>query len=262
MVAKSFQSWEILCEPYSKSNRLYVRVLNPKNQKEREVRWYSEKEYSRMYGEIVVSQKNTDIPEKYWSPATQTYHNNDPYYKTQKELLGFSNGYITIFKGDSFAYKDYLKSIGCKYNKFWKWGLSSDVEVPTDLPSGLTPIKLEWSAVGDDTTEKLKSDSEIETAVDALIYEESPSEFIGTPGERLEFDLTVIKVNEFENYFSGTSYMHIMEDIAKNVFIWNTGARKLEEGVTYHIKGTIKEHKVYRNVKQTILTRCSAIEEE
>ena len=32
---------------------------------------------------------------------------------------------------------------------------------------------------------------------------------------------------------------------------------KLTEGETYFIKGTVKEHKIYKKTKQTTLTRCN-----
>ena len=47
-----------------------------------------------------------------------------------------------------------------------------------------------------------------------------------------------------------------------NVYTWGTSARSLDEGVKYHLKGTVKEHTTYRNVCQTALTRCKVEEIE
>ena len=48
MVAKSFQSLRQIGEPYTKNGRQYVKV-EKKSGGEREVRWYTEAEYAKMY---------------------------------------------------------------------------------------------------------------------------------------------------------------------------------------------------------------------
>lgn len=85
MVAKSYQSMTILGEPFAKANnKIYIKVKNEKTGTVREVRWYNEKEYARMYpGEV----------------ATDSSRFN------QKNILGFQEGYITIFKGDIEKYE-------------------------------------------------------------------------------------------------------------------------------------------------------------
>ena len=51
MVAKSYQGLEILCEPYELAKgRLYVKVRT-KSGANKEVRWYTEAEYAKMYPE-------------------------------------------------------------------------------------------------------------------------------------------------------------------------------------------------------------------
>lgn len=50
MVAPSFQTMPIVREPYSKSNKMYVDVKNEKTGTIRTVRWYTEKEYMKAYG--------------------------------------------------------------------------------------------------------------------------------------------------------------------------------------------------------------------
>lgn len=56
MVAPSFQSMEIVKKPYEKNGKMYVDVLNSKTRNIRSVRWYSEKEYAKAYGN-----KKTDV---------------------------------------------------------------------------------------------------------------------------------------------------------------------------------------------------------
>ena len=49
MVAKSYQGFEIVSDVYVVDGRKYVKVRNGKGSIQ-QVRWYSEKEYARMYG--------------------------------------------------------------------------------------------------------------------------------------------------------------------------------------------------------------------
>ena len=50
-------------------------------------------------------------------------------------------------------------------------------------------------------------------------------------------------------------------DSNNRVLVWKT-SKDLSDvapvGSTFNIKGTVKEHSDYRNVKQTVLTRCKA----
>lgn len=233
-VAKSYQSFEIVKEPYKVNGRAYVQV-RMKNGAIKQVRWYTDKEYAKYYGE--------ELP----SAAT------DPFRKTQKEILGFSKGYITIFKGDTYAASEWLKEHGARYARFWGWYIISEMEVPAEIPDTIQPIQLNWEVVGNG--DALKPEDQVRIAVDALVCEPSTSEFIGELGDRIEETLTVVKAIPLENNF-GSSIMHIMEDSEKNVYVWTTSAKNWEVGSTRVVRGTIKDHRTYKNVKQTILTRC------
>ena len=80
------------------------------------------------------------------------------------------------------------------------------------------------------------------------------NEYIGTVGDKIEIEVTVEKVLKFDGYY-GTTCMNILQDTKGNTLVWSTG-KALEEGKEYKLKGTIKEHKEYRERKQTVLTRC------
>lgn len=235
-VAKSYQNLEIVKDPYAVNGKLYVQVkLGNGNTKQ--VRWYSDKEYEKYYG-------------------AKPDHTNDPFYKTQKEVLGFKNGFITIFKGDTYSCKDWFKENGARYTRFWGWGISSEMEVPAELPIGIEAIRLDWDLVGEG--DNLKSDSAVQEAIDAIMYEESTSQYVGEIGQRIEVELTVDKAIKLDSYY-GPSTMHIMKDADENVYVWTTGAKSWEEGSVRTVRGTIKDHKMYKNVKQTVLTRCAEV---
>lgn len=189
------------------------------------------------------------------------FYGTTHYNKSQREQLGFGEaGYIMICKGDTYAYKDWLKEQGACYRKWWGWAFASSIPLP-ELPNGITAVRLDWDKVGDPDGMNLFPEEKIKLVVDSLIYEPSPSAFIGNIGDRLELTLTVQRVIDLDGYY-GPSHMHVMADEDGNVFVWTTASKKWETGNTYHIRGTVKEHRVFRNVHQTCLTRCTEIKQK
>lgn len=238
-VAPSFQNMPVEGEPFISNGKQYVKVKNEKTGKLRTVRWYSENEYAKLY------------------PSKSKEKDNDPYYKSQKELLGFKKGYIIAFKGDSYPHKDYLKEKGCKYTRWWGW-YSLEEEITFEIPKGLEPIKLYWEPMAKND-EWLKSDEEIKKYVDSIIYEPTDSEYMGKIGERLDLYITIEKIITLDNEF-GHSKMFLMRDDCGNAFVWTTAsAKNWNVGESKHIRGTVKAFKEFQNDKQTILNRCSEV---
>ena len=235
MVAKSYQNMEIVSDVYMVSGRKYVKVRDNKGA-EKQVRWYSDAEYAKMYG-------------------TPVDHSKDPFYKTQEQLFGFDQtGFITIFKGNTYAVKDELKGLeGARYTRLWGWGIPGNVVIPEI--AGVEALHLEWKSVGNEDG-SLKSDEAIEAVVNALIMEPSKSQFQGEIGERIRQRLMkVVRVFTTDGYY-GRSYIHNFEDEEGNVYVWITSSKCLDEDSVYWVDGTVKDHKLYKNTPQTILTRC------
>jgi hypothetical protein len=87
------------------------------------------------------------------------------------------------------------------------------------------------------------------------------SQHVGTPGKRQEFTgLTVTRVSSFDTRY-GVSHRYNFVDGEGNVLTWLT-KKRLENGVTYQGKATVKKHDEWRGVKQTVITRCSFKEME
>ena len=179
--AKSYQSLEILGEPYELNGKMYVKVQAKSGAKQ--VRWYTDREYAKMYPEdkSVLTSFGED-------------KKKSPYWRSQKDVLGFEEGFIWIFKGDTYAHVDWFRSKGYyfAYRKWFGWTLGSTKEMPEDLPADLTPVKLPWELVGKDD-EVLKSDAEVEKAVQSLLIDPTNSEYQGEVGERIIRTLTVKK---------------------------------------------------------------------
>lgn len=236
-VAKSYQNCETIGDIYTSKGRQYIQIKT-KSGLLKTVRWYSDHEYAKMYGETVSK-------------------TNDPYFKTQKEVLGFVNDFITIFKGNTYEDKDYFKTNAARYNKYWGWYFPSNVELPLDIPDDVVAVRLEWSMVGNEDG-TLRSDEAVSAAVDSLTQEPDDSEYQGSVGDKLELYLRVERAIEFDGAF-GLQTMHVMRDDNGNCYVWTTAARSWEEGTEHHLIGTVKDHKLYKGCHQTVLTRCREI---
>lgn len=234
MVAKSYQELEIVSDVFTTSGREYVNV-KLKSGKVKTVRWYSDYEYAKMYP---TEKKAAEIVHK----------------KNQKEALGFDLGYITIFKGETYPHKEWFRDHGCHYGKSWGWAFKSTEEIPERLPEGVEPVRLDWDLVGNEDG-WLKEDHLVKQAVEALIYDDGTSEHVGSIGERLELNLVVQRAISLDNSY-GHSTMHLMRDEDGNLFVWTTASKCWAEGSEHHIRGTVKDHRLYKGEKQTILTRC------
>lgn len=234
-VAKTFQTLKQLTEPYEKNRRKYVKVLT-KSGTEREVRWYSQTEYEAMYPEEEA-------------PVERI--------RSVKDVLGFTDGFITIFKGDIEPVEFWFEEQeACRYHVLWGWYVISTEEVPT-LPAGVSAVRLPWEEISNPDG-SLKSESAITKVVESLIYTDDTSEYLGSIGERKDFVLTVKRAISLVDHF-GTKTLHTMADADGNIAIWATNARNLAVGKTYHIRGTIQSLDTYKGTKQTRLTRCTIL---
>jgi len=87
------------------------------------------------------------------------------------------------------------------------------------------------------------------------------SHFVGQIGDRLTIQVDKVKcITSWDSCFNGytptTTYVWKIVDVEGNVFTWKTATFLDEENPPASIKGTVKEHKVFRDVEQTELTRC------
>ena len=81
---------------------------------------------------------------------------------------------------------------------------------------------------------------------------------IGTVGEKITTDVTVVSVRSFEGQF-GPRHMNRFADEDGNTLIWWTGTRTFDEGEAVRIAGTVKKHGEYKGYKQTELTRVKEL---
>ena len=240
-VAKSYAGLEILCEPYTlDKGRQYVKVRT-KSGASKQVRFYTDKEYAKMYP---AETRSTE-------PATEII-------RPLKEVLGFKEGYITIFKGDTYNYLEWFRRSTARFARYWGWYFVSDEPMPAEYPYELEPVRLKWEDVSTPDGNALLPEDQVKAIVDSIIYDPGDGEFVGEVGERLEIYAYLKRVIELENGF-GVSWMHIWEDDLGNEYTWTTSSKRLEDDKEYHFKGTVKKHTIYRNRKQNVLTRCTIL---
>lgn len=249
-VAKSYKSYTICGEPYEKNGKMYIVIAHPNTGNRREARWYTDAEYNKLYPEDKIK----------IVPGAGTFCGGKK-IRSLKDTLGFEKGYITIFKGDTYSLLEWFQEEPkCRYHCSFGWYIVSTDELP-QLPAGIEPIQLQWKDVAFEDEDQLRPESQIKEHIDSLMYNPSPSKWQGKIGDRLEKVLTVTKAISIEGYY-GNSTMHIFSDLEENIYVWTTAAKTLEVGKTYVIRGTVREHKTFKNVPQTILTRCAICQDK
>lgn len=84
-------------------------------------------------------------------------------------------------------------------------------------------------------------------------------EYVGSVGVRDTFTVKLIAKKAIESYY-GVSYLHIFTDNKGHKLSW-FASRDTDTDINseYVIKGTVKKHEVYNNMKQTALTRVTVM---
>lgn len=85
--------------------------------------------------------------------------------------------------------------------------------------------------------------------------EGAASDYVGKIGERISFETDNSRcLTSWATQF-GMTFVYKFVDGDGNIYTWKTG-KDLDCDCRYKVVGTVKEHKDYRGVKQTELTRC------
>lgn len=161
---------------------------------------------------------------------------------------------IQVLMGDTYAVRYELKEEGCKFNENLGWYAKETSRKSIQIKiSNLIALDEHGFYYIPNTVKE-----QINTAIANATPE---SNYVGEVGQRIEVLATVeksIKIfgQKFSYYDSGVSYINVMRDDAGNVLIWKTD-RELTGKLS--LKGTIKEHKDYNGLKQTVLTRCKIL---
>ena len=120
-VAPSFENFELVREAYTKNNKLYCDVRNPRTGTVRSVRIYTDREYAKAYPHKV----NWDRPDSLKIPR------------------GFAEGPITLLRTKD---EDWLRrNKECRYATDVGWYIVSTEKLPEDpAPADLKINSLSW----------------------------------------------------------------------------------------------------------------------
>lgn len=91
------------------------------------------------------------------------------------------------------------------------------------------------------------------------------SEYLGNVGDRITIEVTYKKRFEYTTYYTYYGESHsifVFEDAEGNCIVWNTTGcirtkerRLVCEGSKLLLTATVKEHSIYRDTKQTVVSR-------
>lgn len=187
---------------------------------------------------------------------------NAEFFKQQ----GFNaEGKTFVVLGDTYDIRSELKDLGCKWSGTIGWHTDHQIDGYTMKMFDIDDCyykdytgTYKWQNWKSDIAEKIK------VANEQLV---NPSNYIGTVGEKININCTHwqtswFEVPSFAGYGMTTMYVHTFKDPDGNMLVWKTNSNSLSElchGVEVNIKATIKEHSEYKNVKQTVLTRCKVV---
>lgn len=171
---------------------------------------------------------------------------------------GFSaEGKTWVVIGDTYDRKDELKNAGARWNSLLGWHFDKDTE-------GCFEVSVEevaYKTYADRWTYEAYSDvMDFIKARQAEHAPKSTSKHIGNVGDKIQLELTFKAEFSYETHYTyhgETHYIYKFADADGNIVIWNTSSyQELEEGNTYAVKGTIKNHGEYKGEAQTELQRC------
>ena len=93
--------------------------------------------------------------------------------------------------------------------------------------------------------------------MEALRNANIKNEYVGNIGDKIAFTIADIKSTGREDFYGNYIFYHTFKDDKGHVIIWKTQKEVGKEDIGKTIKGTIKDHTEYKNIKQTYITRCS-----
>ena len=180
------------------------------------------------------------------------------------------NGKQYAVYGNTYPIKEELKEAGAK------WNAHLNAWVFAEKPSQYKTVEIdyrEYMFISDylenlDVLNSFRSDSQkgVELVKSKIPQEEiKESQWVGNVGDKLEIEVTLDRVISFKvagiyNTME-TRFVYSFTDKDGNVFTWMTGSGALldYETKTITIKGTVKAHTEYKDVKQTNLQRVKMV---
>ena len=182
------------------------------------------------------------------------------------EKNGFDeNGNTWVVLGNTYAIKEEIKKLGGRFNYELGWHFNydcKDFECANFSFDDLLEINDYGLICYKSNVKEIVDNVKNEYSVQKN-RESSTSEYVGNVGDKINVELTLTNYYTMDNPYSyyGTISIYTFKDNEGNVYVWktNNGLYDYDIGDTLNIRGSIKDHKEYKGIKQTILTRCKVI---
>lgn len=84
--------------------------------------------------------------------------------------------------------------------------------------------------------------------------EYAKSEYIGTVGEKITFEATAQKTFWCDTVY-GTMFIHNFVTEKGERIVWYSSTEGTEQGKKYKVTARVKKHQLYKETKQTVITR-------
>lgn len=171
------------------------------------------------------------------------------------------NPQVWLVTGENtYAIKDELKELGCKYKPEFGWYCTHPVDVPVNY--GMTAVSFDEVCDWNPITRKIsvkENAKEVADAAKKAVMPKSNSEYIGEIKQRLR-DIEAVYTNcRTVEGFYGASLCYTFK-AGENVLTWFCSGKgidpEIEIGETVLLTGTVKDHKEYNGIKQTLINRC------
>jgi hypothetical protein len=158
---------------------------------------------------------------------------------------------------DTYAIKDKLKEMGCRFDPILKWHCDKEIELPEGY--SLLPIAFDEIMKWEPQLKNAFYLEEAKATVERKMREAagpSLSQYVGEVGERLRNITAVYKSQRgFAGAYGWTNIFTF--ESGDDVLVWFTATDlDLEVGQTVDLSGTVKKHEEFRGVKTTQLSRC------
>ena len=182
----------------------------------------------------------------------------------QKRLKWLSDNEFTkegktyVITGDSYSIKDDLKENGFRYNPVLKWHKAD----PGNYKDHVVEIDIndiaEASAWGE-YHYLTSAQSFVAQKIAPEQEETTPSEWVGTVGDKITATVTFVRKGWCDNRFGGSN-IYTFRDANGNQIVWFTSVLMDKEvGDTFNIKATVKAHNEYKGKKNTVISRAKIV---
>ncbi len=153
--------------------------------------------------------------------------------------------------------------IACWYGNLGKYFVEIEDEYNTSAKCyTVTKITLRDEA---EVEAEHKAEAEAKAQQDAFRAGFEAGDYVGQPKKRMDFTLTLASEHEFDGYY-GLTRIYEFADEQGNCIVWftsNTVGCYDEDGIWQYaevgdkvtMRATVKEHKEYNGIKQTVINR-------